>query len=208
MTDHVSQPRLLLRRLHSVMASDGAAQARLDRVVRVIAQNMVAEVCSVYLSRAGGILELFATEGLNAEAVHLTRLRFGEGLVGLVAERGLPLNLSEATSHPRFAYRPETGEDIYHSFLGVPILYHGKVSGILVVHNVTPRIYMPEEVEALQTIAMVLAELVSSGDLVAAGELSEDATATGQPIALDGLVLVTGIAAGVAVLKKPSSPLA
>ncbi|WP_262693054.1 phosphoenolpyruvate--protein phosphotransferase [Kordiimonas aquimaris] len=203
MPDHVSQPRLLLRRLHSVMASDGAAQQRLDRVVRVIAQNMVAEVCSVYLSRAGGILELFATEGLNAEAVHRTRLRFGEGLVGLVAERGLPLNLSEATSHPRFAYRPETGEDIYHSFLGVPILYHGKVSGILVVQNVTPRTYMPEEVEALQTIAMVLAELVSSGDLVAAGELSEDATSVGQPIALDGIALVAGIGAGVAVLKKP-----
>lgn len=203
MPDHVSQPRLLLRRLHSVMASDDTAQQRLDRVVRVIAQNMVSEVCSVYLSRAGGILELFATEGLNAEAVHLTRLQYGEGLVGLVAERGLPLNLSEATTHPRFAYRPETGEDIYHSFLGVPILYQGKVSGVLVVQNVTPRMYMPEEVEALQTIAMVLAELVSSGDLVAAGELSEDAVSAGQPITLDGVALVSGIGAGIAVLKKP-----
>lgn len=203
MPDNVSQPRLLLRRLHSVMASDGSAQERLDRVVRVIAQNMVAEVCSVYLSRAGGILELFATEGLKEEAVHLTRLRVGEGLVGLVAERGLPLNLSEAPKHPRFAYRPETGEEIYHSFLGVPILRHGKVGGVLVVQNVTPRLYSPEEVEALQTISMVLAELVGSGDLVSSDELSEDAVELGHPVTLNGQSLASGIGAGIAVFSKP-----
>lgn len=185
------------------MASDGSAQERLDRVVRVIAQNMVAEVCSVYLSRAGGILELFATEGLKEEAVHLTRLRVGEGLVGLVAERGLPLNLSEAPKHPRFAYRPETGEEIYHSFLGVPILRHGKVGGVLVVQNVTPRLYSPEEVEALQTISMVLAELVGSGDLVSSDELSEDAVELGHPVTLNGQSLASGIGAGIAVFSKP-----
>lgn len=203
MPDHVSQPRLLLRRLHSVMGGGGTAQSRLDRVVRVIAQNMVAEVCSIYLARAGGILELFATEGLKEEAVHLTRLQVGEGLVGLVAERGLPLNLSEAPKHPRFAYRPETGEDIYHSFLGVPILRHGKVAGVLVVQNVTPRLYSPEEVEALQTISMVLAELVGSGELVSPDELSEDATELGQPLTLHGLSLASGIGAGVAVFTRP-----
>lgn len=185
------------------MGDGGNAQERLDRVVRVIAQNMVAEVCSVYLARAGGILELYSTQGLKEEAVHMTRLQVGEGLVGLVAERGIPLNLSEAPKHPRFAYRPETGEDIYHSFLGVPILRHGKVSGVLVVQNVVARLYSPEEVEALQTISMVLAELVSSGDLVNIDELSEDATALGQPVTLTGLSLVTGIAAGVAVFSKP-----
>ena len=206
MPDNVSQPRLLLRRLHSVMGGDGSAQERLDRVVRVIAQNMVAEVCSVYLARAGGVLELFSTEGLKEEAVHLTRLHVGEGLVGLVAERGLPLNLSEAPKHPRFAYRPETGEDIYHSFLGVPILRNGKVTGVLVVQNVAARLYSPEEVEALQTIAMVLAELVGSGDLVNIDELSEDATELGQPVTLNGQSLVSGIAAGVAVFAKPQIP--
>jgi len=201
--DHVSQPRLLLRRLHSVMAGSGQPQDRLDRVVRVIAQNMVAEVCSIYLARAGGILELFATEGLKEEAVHQTRLRFGEGLVGLVAERGLPLNLSEAPQHPRFVYRPETGEDIYHSFLGVPILRTGKVVGVLVVQNVAPRRYKPEEVEALQTISMVIAELVGSGTLVDKEELSEDSTTTGQPVTLDGMSLAGGVGAGVAVFHQP-----
>jgi len=201
--DTVSQPRLLLRRLHSVMAGGGKAQAKLDRVVRVIAQNMVAEVCSIYLTRAGGVLELFATEGLKEEAVHKTRMQIGEGLVGLVAERGLPLNLSEAPQHPRFVYRPETGEDIYHSFLGVPILRSGKVSGILVVQNVTPRRYRPEEVEALQTISMVMAELVSSGELVGRDELFEDASSIGNPITLDGSMLASGIGAGAAVFHQP-----
>jgi len=185
------------------MASTDDAQARLDRVVQVIAQNMVAEVCSIYLKRAGGILELFATEGLKAEAVHQTRMRLGEGLVGLVAERGLPLNLSEAPNHPRFSYRPETGEDIYHSFLGVPVLKMGQVVGILVVQNVAARIYKSEEVEALQTIAMVIAELVASGTLVDKDELSEDASTSGSPITLDGIALADGIGAGVAVFHQP-----
>jgi phosphotransferase system enzyme I (PtsP) len=185
------------------MAGGGNAQDKLDRVVRVVAQNMVAEVCSIYLVRAGGVLELFATEGLKEEAVHLTRLQVGEGLVGLVAERGLPLNLSEAPQHPRFVYRPETGEEVYHSFLGVPILRTGKVSGVLVVQNVTPRRYRPEEVEALQTISMVMAELVGSGELVDKEELHEDSTATGQPVTLDGSMLAAGIGAGVAVFHQP-----
>ncbi|WP_374765058.1 phosphoenolpyruvate--protein phosphotransferase [Yunchengibacter salinarum] len=201
--DMVSQPRLLLKRLHDVLAEGGEGQERLDRIVRVIAQNMVAEVCSIYLARAGEVLELFATEGLKKEAVHQTRLRFGEGLVGLVAERGLPLNLSEAPQHPRFAYRPETGEDIYHSFLGVPVLRAGQVAGVLVVQNVVSRRYKPEEVEALQTISMVVAELVGSGDLVPVEELSEDASKTGAPVTLDGMTLAEGVGAGVAVFHQP-----
>src|SRR4249920_2024321 len=102
-------PRLLLRRLREIMAEQTSAQARLDKLVSVIAANMVAEVCSIYLRRAGDALELFATEGLNREAVHRTRLKPGEGLVGQVAESAAPLNLSDAPSHPSFSYRPETG---------------------------------------------------------------------------------------------------
>jgi len=195
-----SRPRLLLRRLHQVMAGPGTAQERLNRVVTVIAQNMVAEVCSVYLVRAGEILELFATEGLKAEAVHHTRLRFGEGLVGLVAQRGLPLNVQEASNHPRYVYRPETGEETYHSFLGVPIVRHNRVHGVLVVQNVRPREYGAEEEEALQTVAMVLAELVASGDLVNPEEIVEATGPSGLPLTLDGQSVVEGIGTGVAVL--------
>lgn len=203
MVEHVSQPRMMLRRLHRVMAGNKAPQAKLEQIVQVIAQNMVAEVCSIYLRRAGSVFELFATEGLNQEAVHITRMQVGEGLVGLVAERALPLNLSDASTHPRFSYRAETGEDLYHSFLGVPIQLGGKVRGVLVVQNIASRRYYEEEVEALQTIAMVLAELVGSGDLVATDEVSEEATDTGLPVILEGTCIAEGIAWGKAVFHTP-----
>ena len=102
-------PRLLLRRLREVMAEPVGAQARLDKIVVIIAANMVAEVCSFYVMRADGTLELFATEGLKREAVHVTTMRAGEGLVGLIAADAEPLNLSDAQNHPAFAYKPETG---------------------------------------------------------------------------------------------------
>src|ERR1700755_2959290 len=108
-------PRLLLRRLCEAMAEPVIAQARLDKIVVHIAANMVAEVCSVYVLRADGTLELYATEGLKREAVHRTVLRADEGLVGLVASEANAVNLSQAQNHPAFAYRPETGEEIYQS---------------------------------------------------------------------------------------------
>ena len=123
------------------MASDAPAQGRLDEVVRSIARLMVAEVCSLYLRRASGEMELFATQGLNPEAVHRTRLAPGEGLVGEVARRAEPLALADAPTHPSFSYRPETGEDPYHAFLGVPLLRGGRTIGVLVVQNRTARTY-------------------------------------------------------------------
>jgi phosphotransferase system enzyme I (PtsP) len=110
--------RRLLKRLRDMMAAAGSAQQRLDRIVKIIAADLIAEVCSVYVMRAGQVLELFATEGLNQDAVHKTRLRVGEGLVGEIAQTARTLALSDAQSHPNFAYRPETGEEIYHSLLG------------------------------------------------------------------------------------------
>ncbi len=123
-------PRLLLRRLREVMAEPVSAQARLDRIVIHIAANMVAEVCSVYVLRSDANLELYATEGLNREAVHLTTMTTSEGLVGLIAEKAEPLALADAQAHPAFSYRPETGEEIYQSFLGVPILRGGNTLGV------------------------------------------------------------------------------
>src|ERR1700752_914270 len=158
-------PRVLLRRLREVMAEPVSAQERLDKIVVPIAANMVAEGCSVYVLRVDGTLELYATEGLKPEAVHQTVLRQDEGLVGLVASEANPVNLSEAQTHPAFAYRPETGEEIYHSFLGVPILRGGNTLGVLVVQNRVRRVYSEEEIEALQTTAMLLAEMIASGEL-------------------------------------------
>src|SRR5262249_39230985 len=158
-------PRVLLRRLREVMAEPVSAQERLDKIVVLIAANMVAEVCSVYVLRVDGTLELYASEGLNREAVHQTVLREDEGLVGLVASEANPIHLSAAQDHPAFSYRPETGEEIYHSFLGVPVLRAGNTLGVLVVQNRARRTYSEEEEEALQTTAMVLAEMIASGEL-------------------------------------------
>jgi phosphotransferase system enzyme I (PtsP) len=185
------------------MAGTGSAQARLSQVVKVVAANMVAEVCSIYLLRAGEVLELFATEGLKPEAVHVTRLRTGEGLVGDIAAHARPLNLPDAQAHPQFAYRPETGEEVYHSFLGVPIMRANRVIGVLVVQNRTRRRYADEEVEALETVAMVISEVVGSGQLIPREEIAEvDGIAT-LPHRLTGRVLAEGIAVGTAVLHEP-----
>jgi phosphotransferase system enzyme I (PtsP) len=195
--------RRVLRRIRDVMAGSGTAQDRLDTVVRIIANDMVAEVCSAYVMRAGEVLELFATEGLRPEAVHRTRLRVGEGLVGVIAATARPLALADAQSHPDFAYRPETGEEIYHSLMGVPILRGGRVLGVVVVQNRTQRHYTEDEVEALQTIAMVLAELVASGNLVSPMELRPSDGIGLLPVRLDGIQLNPGLAVAVAVLHQP-----
>jgi phosphotransferase system enzyme I (PtsP) len=195
-------PRVLLRRLREVMAEPVSAQDRLDKVVVLIAANMVAEVCSVYVLRVDGTLELYATEGLKREAVHETVLKADEGLVGLVASEANPINLSDAQNHPAFSFRPETGEEIYHSFLGVPVLRAGNTLGVLTVQNRARRTYTEEEEEALQTTAMVLAEMIASG------ELSSLARPGAEPVArhtmhVQGVGLSDGIALGHVVLHEP-----
>jgi phosphotransferase system, enzyme I, PtsP len=204
MTETVPSSRLVLRRLRDVMAGQGSAQERLSTIVRIIAADMVAEVCSCYIMRAGEVLELFATEGLRPEAVHRTRLRVGEGLVGVIAASARPLALADAQSHPDYAYRPETGEEIYHSLMGVPILRSGRVLGVLVVQNRTRRHYDEDEIEALQTIAMVLAELAASGELVNPLERQQPAGVGQLPLRIEGARLNAGLALGQAVLHEPA----
>jgi phosphotransferase system, enzyme I, PtsP len=195
-------PRVLLRRLREVMAEQVSAQDRLDKVVVLIAANMVAEVCSVYVLRVDGTLELYATEGLKREAVHQTVLKADEGLVGLVASEANPMNLSEAQAHPAFSYRPETGEEVYHSFLGVPILRAGNTLGVLVVQNRARRTYTEEEEEALQTTAMVLAEMIASGELSSLARPGAEPAAR-HTMHLSGSSLSDGIALGHVVLHEP-----
>ena len=195
-------PRVLLRRLREVMAEPVSAQERLDKIVVLIAANMVAEVCSVYVLRVDSTLELYATEGLNRDAVHHTVLGSDEGLVGLVSSQATAINLSNAQAHPAFSYRPETGEEIYHSFLGVPILRAGNTLGVLVVQNRAKRTYSEEEVEALQTTAMVLAEMIASGELSALAPPGAEPAAR-RSLHLKGMALSEGIALGHVVLHEP-----
>ncbi len=198
----VATPLLLLRRIRDVMARDESAQARLDKIVKLIATGFSSQVCSVYLLRAGDVLELFASEGLKAGSVHQTRLGAGRGLVGTIAAAAEPLNLAEAAKHPNFEYRPETGEKVYKAFVGVPILQGGKVIGVLVVQRRAAKKYTADQVEVLQTISMVLSELTISGQLVSMQEIK---TATGglMTLQLSGTKLSSGIAKAVAVLHEP-----
>jgi phosphotransferase system enzyme I (PtsP) len=184
------------------MAEQISAQERLDKIVVLIAANMVAEVCSVYVLRVDGTLELYATEGLNPEAVHRTVLNSGEGLVGLVAKEAEALNLPNAQNHPSYSYKPETGEEIYNSFLGVPILRAGNTLGVLVVQNRARRTYSEEEVEALQTTAMVVAEMIASGELTALATPGHEPAAR-RALHLNGLALAEGIGLGRVVLHEP-----
>ena len=200
-TSAVAAARAILTRMHDVMASRANAQSKLNTVVEVIGEKLDSEVCSIYLLREG-MLELFATRGLAQEAVHVTRLAQGEGLVGTIAGNVETLNLAEATAHPDFSYRPETGEEKFHSFAGVPIVRRARAVGVLCVQHVDPRRYEEVEIEALQTVAMVLAELIANADLV-----DEDGDGTLSPLTgqeqLHGQTLVKGLAEGVAVYHQP-----
>ena len=192
--------REILTGLHEVMAKRGSAQAKLDRVVDLIAEKMSSEVCSIYLLRDNK-LELFATHGLRKEAVHVTRMAMGEGLVGTIAAEGRVLNLDEAAEHPAFAYKPETGEERFHSFAGVPIVRLESPIGVLAVQHAEPRKYEDVEIEALQTVAMVLSEMIAGARLVDGARRGRLRSA--GPLRLSGLKLVAGMAKGEAVFHEP-----
>lgn len=198
-----SASRMLLRRLVEVVAEPVTPQQRLDKIVGLIAANLVAEVCSVYFNRAGEVLELFATVGLAPESVHHTRMRVGEGLVGTIAAQGNVINTADAQSHPNFRYFPETREEIYHSFLGVPILRAGRVVGVLTVQNRARRSYAEDEIEAMQIIASILAEMFGSGELIDQTKYADVAADASAMRRLDGMRLVDGVAIGFAWLHEP-----
>ncbi len=192
----------MMRQVRALMARHDDAQARLDGFVRVVASSLIADVCSVYLRRPSGALELCATQGLAGDAVHATRLRPGEGLVGVVAREARPLNLRDAPAHPGFSFRSETGEEGVVSFLGVPILRGGRLLGVLTIQNRTPRRYDEEEVEALQTAAMVLAEVVVDPTLERGAAFEELELRPVRPERLNGRRIAEGLAIGPALVHQ------
>jgi len=198
-----SSSRRLLARVRDVMAGEDTAQNRLNQITTVIAADMVAEVCSIYVRRAGDVLELFASFGLKPGSVHKTRLRTGEGLVGAIAANAKPLALGDAKSHPSFVFRPETGEDEFNSLMGVPVLRAGRVVGVMVVQNKTSRHYHEEEIETLQTVAMVLAELFASGELVGREESMRTDGIALRPLRVEGQAFNKGLGIGFAVRHEP-----
>jgi phosphotransferase system, enzyme I, PtsP len=170
-------------------------------MVELVASEMVSEVCSIYVQRPGDILELAATEGLNRRAIGHTRLRVGEGIAGLCAATGAVMNLPDAQNHPAFAYRPETDEEPFASMLAVPVRRSGHSLGVVVVQNRTPRNYTDPEVDDLETVAMLLAEMLSGSG--AADGAHEGVGAT-VPRQFAGTPLMRGIAVGPIVLLRPA----
>ncbi len=196
-----SESRKLLQRLKGTLAEDTAGQERLDSIVGLIASSMQTEVCSIYLFRDPETLELCATEGLNREAVHKTRMKMGEGLVGRVARYGKPVNEADAPNAKGFRYMPETGEEVFSSFCGVPIARLGDKLGVLVVQSREARAFSEDEVYALEVVAMVLAEMTELGAFVGEGEALK-ARHT-DPIMFRGGVGQEGVAEGHVWLHEP-----
>ncbi|MEL7298925.1 MAG: phosphoenolpyruvate--protein phosphotransferase [Pseudomonadota bacterium] len=196
-----TESRKLLGRLRAAMAEDMSGQARLDRIVDIIAGSMATEVCSIYLFRDDETLELCATEGLNQEAVHKTRMRLSEGLVGRVARKGKPVNTADAPSTQGFRYMPETGEEVFSAFCGVPIQRLGVPQGVLVVQSKAAREYSEDEVYALEVVAMVLAEMTELGQLTSGGDFT--LARHQQPAMFRGTVGQEGVAMGAVYLHEP-----
>ena len=196
-----SESRKLLRRLRDTLADAGKGQERLDRITHLIADSMQTEVCSIYLFRDAETLELCATEGLNPQAVHMTRMRIGEGLVGRVARTARPVNTGDAPSEKGFRFMPETGEEIFPSFLGVPIQRLGERLGVLVVQSKQAREFSDDEIYALEVVAMVLAEMTELGAFI--GEGAAMAALHQRATMFRGTTAQEGVAAGSVWLHEP-----
>jgi phosphotransferase system enzyme I (PtsP) len=196
----MTSPRHLLSRLRNLRAHGSAP---LSALVELVASELVSEVCSVYVQRPGDILELAATEGLRQDAIGRTRLRVGEGIVGLCAATGAVMNLPDAQNHPAFAYRPETGEEPFASMLAVPVRRSGRTLGVIVVQNRTPRNFIEPEVDDLETVAMLLAEMLSGSG---ATDGSPEGLGATVPRLFAGTQLMSGIAVGPIVLLRSARP--
>jgi phosphotransferase system enzyme I (PtsP) len=202
MTDPVeTDSRRLLQRLRAALAEGGGGQGRLDRITGLIAESMATDVCSIYLMRDRDTLELCATQGLNADAVHQTRMRVGEGLVGRIAREARPLNTGDAPGTRGFRYMPETGEEVYSAFLGVPIQRLGQTLGVLVVQSRGKQRYSGDAVYALEVVAMVIAEMAELGAFVGEGEALR--APHKRPVLLRGVGAQDGVATGQVFLHEP-----
>ncbi|WP_339770565.1 phosphoenolpyruvate--protein phosphotransferase [uncultured Pseudosulfitobacter sp.] len=196
-----TESRKLLGRLRDELAQDAPGQTRLDKITALIASSMGCEVCSIYLFRDQDTLELCATEGLKPEAVHQTRMRLGEGLVGRVAQRRQVVNTANAPKASGFRFMPETGEEVYSSFLGIPVQRLGEALGVLVVQSKDAREFSSDEVYALEVVAMVLAEMTELGAFV--GEGAAMSARHSHPVMIKGTTGQEGVAEGHIWLHEP-----
>ena len=195
----VISSRQLLKSLREVMSAEIEVQEKLNRIVRIVANEMHTDVCSFYLLQPGDILELFATHGLKASAIHETSLRLGEGLIGEIAVQKKALAFEDAWHHPSFVFKPETGEKIFQTLMGVPVLQGTHLLGALAVQTQEKYTYTEEEIETLETVAMLIAQLLVSVDFKtqqnAVVKVHKDVRSR-----IEGVRLMSGMAIGTAFI--------
>lgn len=197
--------KILRRIVQEVNAAQNLREA-LDIATRRIKDAMSAEACSIFLvDEERGEYVLMATEGLNKELVNKARLKFGEGLVGLVGEREEPINLDDAPQHPRFRFYADIGEEHYHAFLGVPIIHHRQLLGVLFVQQREPRRFDESEEAFLVTLSMQLAAAIAHAQAV--GILWELSDREIESKTFSGLPGAPGVAIGTAVIVYPLADL-
>jgi phosphotransferase system enzyme I (PtsP) len=194
--------RRLFARLRETLASGAAS---LPHIAELVAQELPADASLVYVARAGEILELAATHGLNVRAVGKTRLRVGEGIIGMVAASGDPANLADVQNHPRYVYRAEVGEDAMASMLAMPVKRAGRILGVLAVMSRQARVFAAVEVESLATVAMLLGEILARAG---ATDLPEEGFSETLPRRYAGHVLSPGIARGTILAYGAAAPIA
>ena len=191
----------LLLSLNDALASAGDGQQRLDQITGIVADSIGVDVCSIYLHLDAETLELCATTGLRSEAVHKSRLKITEGLVGRISQERTPINTAHAPQERGFRYLPETGEERFSSFLGVPIQRLGQMLGVLAVQTREPRVFETSVVNTLAVVATVIAEMRETGIITGEGQaLSKLHT---QPATYTGMIAHGGIAAGRVLLHEP-----
>ncbi|HEY6529957.1 MAG TPA: phosphoenolpyruvate--protein phosphotransferase [Cellvibrionaceae bacterium] len=198
----------MLTALRSIVQEVNAARdlaSVLSIIVARVKSVMNTEVCSVYLRDGSGAYVLMATDGLNPDSVGRVRLAVNEGLVGHVAAREEPLNLEHAENHPKFQYFPETGEERYSAFLGVPIIHHRTVLGVLVIQQGPRRKFDEGEEAFLVTMSAQLAGVIAHAE--ATGAITIGVENAGGEVRFQGVAGAPGVAIGQAVVISPLADL-
>ncbi|ASK36611.1 phosphoenolpyruvate--protein phosphotransferase [Alloalcanivorax mobilis] len=195
-----------LRRIVQEVNNAPDIRSALDFMALRVRDAMGTEVCSIYLrDNTAERYVLMASEGLKREAVGHVSLGFSEGLVGQVGQREEPINLEDAFAHPKFHYLAETGEDPFHAFLGVPVMHHGEVLGVLVVQQRDARRFDQSEEAFLVTISAQLSAVIAHAH--ASGVLFEQLDTPERASFYDGVAGASGAAIGIAKLLFPETDL-
>ena len=192
----------ILQQLRSISEGQDGIEVKLNKIVKMIAEQMQADAAACYITIGGNRLVLFAAYQMNEEAINKVLFRFGEGLTGEVAQNSRTISVADAWSHPKFVHKPELGEDNYKSYIGIPLIRWHRSVGVLALQSKELHEYTALETEILETVAMVLSEIVSSEEMSEWRKNYDRGSQMGYREKLKGLSLSKGYGMGVAVVHR------